>query len=448
MWLPDLDAYPGPRYGALLQALADDVARGRLRPGERLPPQRTLADLLGLHLSTVTRAYREAARRQLISGEAGRGSFVREPDRADRLFTLNMRDLPQLDLSASTPPMPPDDHDLEQALATLAAQTPLSDRLAYRPFADWAPHRAAMAQWIAQHGPTVAPEQLLLCAGAQHAMAQVLRCLTRPGDTVLCESLTYPGLKALATELQLGLQAIPMDAAGLDPDGLAQRLRRRRARLAVLMPTLHNPTGRTLDRERRDAVIALARQHGLPLVEEDVYGPLLPDAPPTLAALAPEQVIYVSGLSKTIAPGLRIGLIADAGGQLGAAADHWHGSSWYVNPLLADVARLWLADGTASRRLLWQRAELAQRHALLDTVLGPLIDPSLACAPHRWLRCRDRQASASLLRHLARHGITVVGEAVFAVGRTASEAGLRLALGAAPDRDAVTRLADVLKTGC
>src|SRR5688572_15353031 len=109
MWRPNLEAHRGPRYTAIADALADDIASGRVLPGDRLPTHRDLADALGVTVGTVSRAYREACNRGLVVGEVGRGTFVRRPDSGPPAPSLHIREPAEpdvVDLSLNTMPMP------------------------------------------------------------------------------------------------------------------------------------------------------------------------------------------------------------------------------------------------------------------------------------------------------------------------------------------------------
>ncbi|MDH1664414.1 winged helix-turn-helix domain-containing protein, partial [Pseudomonas chengduensis] len=133
MWLPDLQDSALPTYLALVEAIALAIGRGELKPGERLPPQRRLAWTLGINPSTVMLAYREAARRHLVSGEVGRGTYVLAGSREASLFRLKQPAAQGelIDLSTNVPVHDPDNHDLSASLAALAARGELDALQAY-----------------------------------------------------------------------------------------------------------------------------------------------------------------------------------------------------------------------------------------------------------------------------------------------------------------------------
>ena len=251
-------------------------------------------------------------------------------------------------------------------------------------------------------------------------------------EEVLCEALVYPGLNAVARHLRRRLHPIPMDGEGLLPGPFAQACRGG-ARLAVVSPTLHNPTTTTMSLERRRQLVAIARRWNVTIVEEDVYGLLDEESPPPLAALAPERVIYLTGLSKTVAPGLRIGYLVFPPDLRGRLRDTEHHTTWYVSPLSTALASRWLEDGTAWRRLLAQRSELAARHRLCARHLGAFDWRGTPRCPHVWLAAPPGGSESFTKRALAA-GVVVVPASVFAAGRSVAEDGIRVSIGAAADR--------------
>jgi DNA-binding transcriptional MocR family regulator len=315
VWIPDLTKYAGPRYKAIADAIADAIERGRLPVGAQLPPHRDLAARLGLTVGTITRGYSEAERRGLIMGETGRGTFVREDLFSDTQDALSATgDASLIDLSLNLPPQPIGNTP-EQALAatlkSLAADPALAGTLRYQPHEGAAAHRAAGAVWLKHTGLEADPNRLLVTSSAQHALTIIFATLAQAGDVVLTEALTDPGMKDLANLLRLRLEGLPIDAHGLRPDAFEAACRSRVAKLLFIIPTLHNPTTAVMPETRRREIAALAQEHNVLIVEDDVYGMLPAERPLPIAAFAPEQTFYVTSLAKCVAPGLRLGYGVD-----------------------------------------------------------------------------------------------------------------------------------------
>ena len=443
IWVPQLPVSGQPAYLAIADAMGDAIRLGLLRPGDQLPTHRLLADLVGVNVSTISRAYREAARRRYLGGEVGRGTYVLGVASEAALFAAQHKPLGGvIDLSANIPPVTAQDLDLAASLAQLDGAA--AARLLHYPGAgDTLAHLARVARWLRRRAVRVAAEDILVCAGAQHAMDTAIS-LFPDAEEVACEALVYPGLKAAARHWQRRLHALAMDAEGILPSAFESACRGG-IRLAVCSPTLHNPTTVTMSLERRLTLVAIARKWDAMIVEEDVYGLLNEGAPPALAALAPERVVYLTGLSKTVAPGLRLGYLAFPQGQRARMRDAEHHTSWYVSPLSMALASRWMEDGTAWKRLLALRQELATRHRICKERLPGLVWRGEPHCPHLWLPA-PAGGSAAFVARAAAVGVVLVPGAVFAVGRQAAD-GVRLSIGAATDRaalaDALSRIAGI-----
>jgi DNA-binding transcriptional MocR family regulator len=420
---------------------------GQLRPGDVLPTHRLLADLMGVNVSTITRAYREAARRRLVGGEVGRGTFVLGVASEAALFALQHR--PEggvIDLSLNMPPVALRDRDLAATLGRMDP-TQAARYLHYPRPDDVLVHRQAAAGWLKRRGVEADPDGIVVCAGAQHAMDTAISLFPEQEELV-CEALVYPGLKAAARHWQRRLHPVPMDDQGILPEAFDMACRGG-LRVAVVSPTLHNPTTATMGLERRRKIVDIARKWDVMLVEEDVYGLLQEPWPPALVTLAPERVVYLTGLSKTVAPGLRIGYLVLPPALRSRIRDDEHHTTWYVSALTMALATRWLNDGTAWRRLLAQRRELAARHRLCQEHLQAFRWLGQPHCPHVWLVAPPGGSESFAKRALAA-GVVVVPSGVLAAGRLFAADGIRISIGAALDRSALaeglSRLAGLLPT--
>ncbi|QXH57978.1 PLP-dependent aminotransferase family protein [Pseudomonas maumuensis] len=431
MWTPSLPDNDQPRYLALVEAIAGAIELGTLKAGERLPPQRRLAWALSLNPSTTQQAYREAAARHLVSGEVGRGTYVLASSKEATLFRLKQSDRQHqvIDLSTNVPVANPDNLDLEHSLRTLLEQgeTALLDH--YLGPEQLLLGRIQGARWLANRGLDLKPEQVLLCGGAQQALILVLQSLCQAGEPVMVEALTAPGIKAACRQLRLPVQGVALDEQGLRPDELDRVVRASGARVLVITPTLHNPTGACMDEARRQALAEIVRRHKLLVIEDDVYGALT-ERPP-LYPLLGEHGVLISSLSKTVAAGLRLGWIVARPALLEQIDPYAQATHWSVSPLNLRIACQWIADGTAARRLAWQREELGERWRLARAVLGEALPIEGVPSPHIWLATAGE--AQALVTQCRAQGVEIVPASVFAVG-TDSIKAVRISLSAAHSR--------------
>ncbi|NYE61333.1 DNA-binding transcriptional MocR family regulator [Duganella sp. 1224] len=427
-WPPRLAAQGGPRFLQIADALQAALADGALKPGDRLPPQRQLAAQLQVDLTTVTRAYDEARRRNLLEGRGARGTYVAAP-KAELT--------PVLDLSMNTPP-PPDGVDfddlLKQGLSQVLMRADNELLMTYHLAGGSDADRQAGARWLAPMFGPLDGRQVVVCPGAQAAIAALMLALTAPGDVILAEPMSYPGLRAAAAQFGRRVVAVEADRHGMLPGMLEQACRRHQPALVYLNPTLHNPTAVTMPEHRRQEIAAVARRCRVRIIEDDPYWLLAAAPPPPLATLAPEHTYYISTLSKCLTPGLRIAfvLIRDARERERFLAA-LRSFALMAAPLTAALATQWILDGSADRLREGVRSEARLRHRMARDVLAGRY-AGAGDGLHVWLELPAYWDSARLARAAEREGIAVTPAQAFAAGDGGVNA-IRVSLGSMQDRE-------------
>lgn len=452
IWVPDLSDRTGPRYKAIADALAADIGSGRLGPGDRLPTHRELADQLDLTVGTVTRAYQEAERRGLIRGEVGRGTFVQAP--ADRFDTLLEPAVEQgqevIDLGLNLP-LDSEGPDLAEALRDLGRHPDVGNLLGYQPFTGSDRYRRMGVDWIARHGLEVDPEQVVITAGAQHAIVVALSALCQPGDVVLSEALTYPGLKTAASLLGLEAAPVAMDDQGLLPDDLERMARETGARVMYCMPTLHNPTTATMSGARRAEVASVARRLDLQVIEDDVHGLLAPDSPVPVMAQIPERTLYIASTSKVLAGGLRVAFVAAPRELVDRLAFAVAASMWALPALSLEVAARWINDGTAAVITDRKREEATARQELARRILPAGRFQTSGQSYFLWLELTPPWRVDRFVRAARERGVVVASAEAFTTGKATPPDAVRVSLSAPAERAQVAAglqtLADMLEQG-
>ena len=439
MWIPNLDGRKGPKYRAIADAIDEEVQQGTLRAGTRLPPHRDLADHLGVTVTTITRAYTEAARRGLISGHVGRGTFIRGSEPEDDT------NHGPIDLSINVL-MPDKEVAVLESRLFQRRVLPWTQLLGYTRPQGHLRHRQAMVSWLAQQGLQANPEHLVLTAGAQHGLAASMTAVTKPGDTVMVEELTYAGVRLLAQQMHLKLRGVSMDAEGLRPDALDAACRTTRARVLYCMPRLQNPTSAVMSDRRRRLIAALAEKHRLTVIEDDTYGFLSPERVP-LATLIPARTIFVTSLSKSLFPGMRLGCaVASPAIVERITAGVW-ASMIMTSPIGADLLCGWIEDGTAARIVDWKKHEVAARQAMARRLLDGERLQTHPSSPHIWLHLPQRWSSDAFVAQARLRGVILNASGEFATSDVHPR-GVRIALGTPRTRagleDALTRVAAAL----
>ena len=440
------------RYKQLVDTLAAEIRAGRLAPGTRLPTHRQLAAKKGLALVTATRVYAELEVMGLVSGETGRGTFVREALLPRSLgIDQHAAAAGMVDLNFNYPSLPGQADLLRSALRQLAASGDLEALLRYQPHGGRQHERAIVARHLASRGLAASAEQVAIVDGAQHGLATTVMALLQPGDVVAVDALTYPGFKLLAEAQRLELAPIPAAGQGPDLDALEALCKRRRVRAVYAMPTLHNPLGWVMGASRRRQLVAIARRHGLLIIEDAAYAFLAPDPPAPLAALAPEATVYVSGLSKSVATGLRVGFVASPAAWLPKIERAIRATTWNTPGVMTAIACGWLEDGTVARLEAQKRRDAMARQKIADATLA-----GLRCIRHPssyfvWLALAEEVRADKVAMALMSQRISVSTAEPFATTGQVPHA-LRLALGSVELdalRDALERVKRVIDDqGC
>jgi DNA-binding transcriptional MocR family regulator len=430
----------------LVDALAHEVAEGRLPEGTRLPPQRDLAYRLGVTVGTISRAYALAAERGLVTGEVGRGTFIRRPAApTDRANPVNDGAGDLIKLTVNGPPDASYGAEIADRLADIAARPgATADLWAYTPKRGFPEHRAAAARWIAGVGVDASPDRTIITGGAHQAIVVAFAALARPGDTVLAEALTYAGICHVAERSGVRLRGLALDDQGVLPDALDAAGRLDRARVLIVNPTVHNPTTATMSLDRREAIAALARKHDLIVIEDEVYGRLPAERPPPLAALAPERTVYIGSAAKSVAPGLRFGVLHSPEPLFERIANAQHDLFLTCPPLMAELFMRLLADGTAERLAARQRLEAATRQRIAREVLGARAYRAQPTSYHLWLPLPAPWRTTEFIETVTARGVAIDPATAFAVERARAPHAVRVSLSAAASHDRLRRGLQIL----
>jgi DNA-binding transcriptional MocR family regulator len=449
VWRPELRGGTRQLYLQLVDAIASDIQNGGLTVAERLPPQRELADRLKINYATVSRAYREAQRRGLIYSRVGHGTFVCRP----RVTGVSgSRGQSLVDMTMNLPPEPRDDalwEGLERSWCELSPR--LRELLRYEEFGGSHEARSAGVRWLSRVGLAAEPDRLLVCPGAQSALGACFSLLAKPGDVALCEEITYPGVRAVAAQLGVRLIGLPMDSEGVSSEAFARACTEHHPKLLYCNPTLQNPTTTTHSTARRRELVAVARKHGIAVVEDDAYA-VLPSSPATpLAGLAPELTYYVSGFAKCLGPGLRVAyLLTPDARRAGSVAAILRATTIMASPITVALATECVENGAAEAALLAIRAESVIRQEIAREALHDAVYRSQPEAFHLWLELPPPWSSAEFAAQLLVRGIRVVPSDAFAA-TPSPPAALRVCLGGSASheqlREALEQIAQLLELG-
>lgn len=420
------------RYKAVVDRYAQAIRSGQLPAGSRLPTHRTLAAGERISLATATRVYRELEEMGLVSGETGRGTFVRDfslPPGHGVDQQVVAADV--VDLNFNYPSLPDQGDALREALRQLAMAGDIDSHLRYQPHAGRLAERDIIARHLTCQHFAPDAENVLIVNGAQHGLAVTVMGLLRPGDVVAVDALTYSGFKVLAALYHLELAAIPCRPEGPDLRALQTLCQQRRVRAVYTMPTLHNPLGWVLNIGQRQALADLARQHDLLIIEDAAYARLVSRPPPPVVSYAPERTVYVTGFSKNIATGLRVGVVISPPRYRPEIERAIRATTWNTPTLISSLICAWIEDGTVARFETQKRQDARQRQQVAREVLCGLPVVSHPDSYFVWLPLGEESRADRLANALMERRISVSTAEPFCVSATIPQA-LRIALGSVP----------------
>src|SRR6202012_5556270 len=287
----------------------------------------------------------------------------------------------------------------------------------------------AASSWLGRRALVPAQERIFVSPGAHPALLSILTILAKPGDTVLCEAITYPGIRSIAAQLGLKLVGLPMDEDGIEVDALAEACKKAKPKALYLNPTLQNPTTLTISDQRRRDLAGVARRFKRPLIADDAYGFIRPLGPAPFAAFVPDLTCHVAGLAKCIGACLRAAyvVVPDARSAWPFAAA-LRAATVMASPLTVALVTRWIEDGKADTLLRFIRSETTARQKLVAQILPKGIYKSDPLSFNIWLELPKLWNRAGFVGHMRSTTIGVVASDAFTASGTPPEA-VRVCLG-------------------
>lgn len=337
IWMPNLSAFSGPKYQRLVSAIEQDILNGQLPHGRKLPPQRRLADALGVTIGTVTRAYALAEQRGYVQARIGDGTYVSgSPSPVAELANV------PLNMATCQQPLTDQMNTLSDCLSLLAKDPQkLSQLMGYRA-SPLDQHQQVFHQWLFQRGIEQKPEQLIFSHGGQQAIFACLSAFLSKGDVLLHEQYSYPGVRICAKQLGITSIGVPLTDEGVDLARFEALVQLHNPKLVYLTLNNQNPTCIQYSHKQRLKLLELAELYEFYIIEDDVNYCLPEEWHIPLWQLAQQKavprVIYISSLSKLFSGGLRQGFILVPEALIAPVRLAIHSQCWMVSPLNVEIA--------------------------------------------------------------------------------------------------------------
>ncbi|OPA75828.1 hypothetical protein BVG16_20900 [Paenibacillus selenitireducens] len=444
-WKPDITS-DEPIYLQIARVMENQIMQGAWLPGSRLPTERELAALYGIHRSTVTAAYAELRARGYITSVQGRGTSVsdslwgilpaRTPNWNDyhnrqwfhpsnEMIDTIRRSRKRSNITNLSFSHMPEDLlprvEMEQIMQRLSIDGSLN-------YADPRGHshlRDVVVDHLSnQYGIHASRDQILITMGAEHALYLIAHRLLSPGDSIALESHSYIYTKSMFASAGLRMIPLPTDEEGLIPEELIPLIHKKKVRMLFINPTYQNPTGTTLSLARRKELLRICEEHRIPIVEDDPYGALPHDGaarpPQSIKALhgKGQSVIYVGTLTKSAAPAFRIGWIVAPEVIVKRLSEKKAEAGYSAHPLSELIAAHYMEHGAWQKQVHKLRSALTTRKQALTESLTQHLGNQLSYhmpqgGYYLWAQHRFPHSDRELLNAGIREGVLFVPGSVY-----------------------------------
>lgn len=432
-WLPDRKSITRPCYLSLANLLEGDIRSGKLAPGTRLPPQRELADYLGLNFTTVTRAYDLCRERHLIYGVTGRGSFVSSlpghvPEKRQGLIELGL--VNGFDFIRKP---------VIEATRNILGKGYLEELYTYSDPAGHLHQREAGVRWMAQMNIRTDSSRTAIFSGAQNVISAAMLSLFRVGDRIAVDEFTYANLIGTAHLTHTLLLPVRGDAAGMIPSELDKLCRKEKIRGIFLMPNYANPTALTMPETRRDELAEVIRKYRLTLIEDDPGCWMLENLPTPFYARLEDQTVYICGSTMSLCSGLRVTFATFPESYREKLLQGAHHLNIKTSSLDAEIMTELITSGKATQILREKRVLAGKANHIYNTIFPD--QESDRTGLFRCLPLPLTKLSADGIRteqFFAEQGVSVQHAHRFSVRKHPGKAFLRLSICSAGTGEALT----------
>lgn len=305
--------------------------------------------------------------------------------------------------------------------------------------------RSAGAAWLRKSGFDADGEHIVPAAGGQNAITAVLGALFESGDKIGTEPATYPGVKTAARLFGIHLLPVRTQYHEITEEGIRYALRNENIRGIYVIPDYQNPTAHIMSSETRKMIAEVAAEENLIVIEDGINNLLEEKPMPPIAAFAPEQVIYIASLSKTISPGLRTAFIYVPDRFRERVVTALYSMNISISPLLATAAAALIEDGAADEIISERKENLRKRNVIADQILEGFVWPGGLTAPFRYVRLPECFTGKSFEICAKQAGVEVCGAERFCVGNRTPEKAFRISVATPPSLEVLTEGLNRLK---
>jgi len=425
MWKPKYIDTDITLYIAIADAIERDIKENILVPGEKMPTQRAIAEIIGVNLTTITRAYNLARKRNLLTAVIGKGTFVADQSRELLPESFSKDEVIDLGLVGS---VKIDEKKIKKIMENIISDNKIDMLLDYVPSRGLLSHREAGAKWVQQHGVDAKASDIIICSGAMHAINCTLRGLLDTEDRIAVDSQTFTGFINASRLNHMRLEAIEMDGEGMKPEALEVMCQKHKMKGLYLMPNLQNPTSTRMSHERKKAIAEIIKKYDLLLIEDDIYNLFDDEHRKPLAYYVPEHTIYICGISKTLYPGLRIAYAKVPEKHQQKFIQTVTSTVWMAPPISAEIATQLINSGLAFEIVEKKRKIINKRLSIVRNILEDYEIIAAENSQFAWLRLPKAFSAITFENTALLNSVKVISAEKFNVGQTLIPNAVRLSV--------------------
>ena len=431
-WKPDLSNIKGPLYKALANLLEEDIRNGVLKPGDKLPPQRELADFLDLNLSTISRTFKLCEQKGLISGEIGKGTYISSDANVNSTL-LDPAKVKNLIEMGATHPTRAQNKYVIKFIENMLCQPDSDKYLEYSSPCGTLAQRGIGVKWLKEVNLNTTEDNILLASGAQNALCSILSSLFQPGDRIGTDPLTYSGIKTLSKMLGIQLVPIMQETNEMSPLALRNYCKNNELKGIYLIPDHQNPTTHSMSLKTRKEIAEIAKEYNIIIIEDGINTILSGNHNIPIAALAPHQTIYISSTSKALCAGLRVSFIAVPPIHKKTLELALYNINMMVSPFSAEIVCQLISSPVGDKIVKERKEMVIERNNLTDSILNGFDLLGDKYCSFRWLLLPEGWNGKVFETCAKNAGVQVYCGERFAVGNSPVPAAVRLSIVAPKD---------------
>lgn len=443
-WKPNIENIEGPIYKGLVEILENDIKKGNLKRGTKLPPQRELADFLDINLSTVSRAIKLAMEKGLLSSSVGSGTFVSSDAGINTIILSHTDNQEIIEMGAILPDIQCN-KILNGYIEKIIKEPGFENYFQYGMPQGSKWNKQCAVKWLNMLKLNVNEDNILFSAGGQNAITATLAALFISGDKIGTNKFIYPGLKTAAK--MLGIQVVPIEEENneITKEGLIHACKNDKIKGLYIIPDYSNPTTHSISEEGKRNIAEVAKEWDLIVIEDAINSMLRSEITKPIAEYAKENTIYLSSISKTIAPGLRLSYVVVPKAYYNEIKTALYNINIGVSPFLLEIASRIIDSGDAEKMINMRKKKIKERNEVFNSYFKKYNVLGDVYCPFRWMMLPKDFTGKSFELCAKNCGVIVYSSERFAVGSSRIVNSVRISVTSAKSIEEFKRGLEIIK---